>query len=32
MEHPIANARLLARELNTGELCAGTPGLMAMRT
>ena len=35
-EHPIAKARLLAREFNTadkrGELFAGTPGLMAMRT
>ena len=35
-EHPIAKARLVAREFNTGdkrgELCAGTPGLMAMRT
>ena len=35
-EHPIAKARLVGRELNTGdtrgELFAGTPGLMAMRT
>ena len=35
-EHPIAKARLAAREFNTGdkrgELFAGTPGLMAMRT
>ena len=35
-EHPIAKARLVAREFNTGdkrgELFAGTPGLMAMRT
>ena len=35
-EHPVANARLVAREFNTGdkrgELFAGTPGLMAMRT
>ena len=34
-EHPIAKARLVAREFNTGdkrvEICAGTPGLMAMR-
>ena len=34
-EHPIAKARNVARELNTGdtrgELFAGTPGLMAMR-
>ena len=33
-EHPIAKARLVAREFNTGdkrgELFAGTPGLMAM--
>ena len=35
-EHPIAKARLVEREFNTGgkrgELFAGTPGLMAMRT
>ena len=35
-ERPIAKARLVAREFNTadkrGELFAGTPGLMAMRT
>ena len=35
-EHLIAKARLVAREFNTvdkrGELFAGTPGLMAMRT
>ena len=35
-EHPIAKARLEARDFNTGdkrgELFAGTPGLMAMRT
>ena len=35
-EHPIAKARLVARDFNTGdkrgELFAGTPGLMAMRT
>ena len=35
-KHPIAKARLVAREFNTGdkrgELFAGTPGLMAMRT
>ena len=35
-EHPIAKARLVAREFNTGDkrgkLFAGTPGLMAMRT
>ena len=35
-EHPIAKARLVAREFNTGdkrgESFAGTPGLMAMRT
>ena len=35
-EHPIAKARLVAREFNTGdkrgELFAGTPGLMGMRT
>ena len=35
-EHPIAKARLVARELNSkdklGELFAGTPGLMSMRT
>ena len=35
-EHPIGKARLAAREFNTGdkrgELFAGTPGLMAMRT
>ena len=35
-EHPIAKARLEAREFNTedkcGELFAGAPGLMAMRT
>ena len=35
-EHPIAKARLVAREFNTGEKrgerFAGTPGLMAMRT
>ena len=35
-EHPIAKARLVARELNSGdkhgELFARTPGLMAMRT
>ena len=35
-EHPIAKARLVAREFSTGEkrgeLFAGTPGLMAMRT
>ena len=35
-EHPVAKARLVAREFNTGdkrgELFAGTPGLMAMRT
>ena len=35
-EHPIAKARLVAREFNTGdkrgELFARTPGLMAMRT
>ena len=35
-EHPIAKARLVAREFNTGdkrgELFAGTPGLLAMRT
>ena len=35
-EQPIAKARLVAREFNTGdkrgELFAGTPGLMAMRT
>ena len=35
-EHPIAKARLVANEFNTGdkrgELFAGTPGLMAMRT
>ena len=35
-EHPIAKARLVAREFNTGdergEMFAGTPGLMAMRT
>ena len=35
-EHPIATARLVAREFNTGdkrgEVFAGTPGLMAMRT
>ena len=34
-EHPIAKARLVAREFNTGdkrfEIFAGTPGLMAMR-
>ena len=34
-EHPVAKARLEAREFNTGdkrgELFAGTPGLMAMR-
>ena len=34
-EHPIAKARLVAREFNTrdkrGELFAGTPILMAMR-
>ena len=34
--HPIAKARLVAREFNTGdergELFPGTPGLMAMRT
>ena len=34
-EHPIAKARLVAREFNTGgkrgELFAGKPGLMAMR-
>ena len=35
-ERPIAKARLVAREFNTGEkrgeLFEGTPGLMAMRT
>ena len=35
-EHPIAKARLVAREFNTGdkrgELFAGTPRLKAMRT
>ena len=35
-EHPSAKARLVAREFNTGdkrgELVAGTPSLMAMRT
>ena len=35
-EHPIAKARPVVREFNTGdkrgELFAGTPGLMAMRT
>ena len=35
-EHPIAKPRLVAREFNTGdkrgELFAGTPGLVAMRT
>ena len=35
-EHPIAKARLVASDFNTGdkrgELFAGTPGLMAMRT
>ena len=35
-EHPIAKAHLVAREFNTGDKCgelsAGTPGLMAMRT
>ena len=35
-EHPIAKARPVAREFNTGdnrgELFAGTPGLMPMRT
>ena len=35
-EHPIAEARNVAREFNTGdkrgELSAGTLGLMAMRT
>ena len=35
-EHPIAKARLVARELNTGdkrgELFTETPGLIAMRT
>ena len=35
-EHPIAKARLVAHKFNTGEkrgeLFAGTPGLMAMRT
>ena len=35
-EHPIAKARLVARQFNTGdkrgELFAGTPGLMAMPT
>ena len=35
-EQPIAKARLVAREFNTGdkrgELFAGTPGLMAVRT
>ena len=35
-EHPIGKARLAARDFNTGdkrgELFAGTPGLMAMRT
>ena len=35
-EHPVAKARLVAHEFNTGdkrgELFAGTPGLMAMRT
>ena len=35
-EHPIAKARLVTREFNTGEKCgellAGTPGLMAMPT
>ena len=35
-EHPIAKARLVARDFNTGdkrdELFAGTPGLMAVRT
>ena len=35
-EHPIAKARLVAREFNTGdkrgESFAGTPGLMAIRT
>ena len=35
-EHPIAKARLVTRGFNTGdkrgELFAGTPGLMAMRT
>ena len=35
-EHPIAKARLVAREFDSGdkrgELFAGTPGLMAMRT
>ena len=35
-EHPVAMARLVAREFKTGdkhgELFAGTPGLMAMRT
>ena len=35
-EHPVAKARLAAREFHTGdkrgELFAGTPGLMAMRT
>ena len=34
--HPIAKARLVARDFNTankrGELFAGTPALMAMRT
>ena len=34
--HTIAKARLVAREFSTGdkrgELCAGSPGLMAMRT
>ena len=35
-QHPIAKARLVAREFNTGdkrgELFAGTPGLMSIRT
>ena len=35
-EHPVANARLVARDFNTGdkrgELFAGTPGLTVMRT
>ena len=35
-EHPVAKARLVAREFNTGDksgqFFAGTPGLMAMRT
>ena len=35
-EHPVAKARLMAREFNTGDKCgelfAGTPGLTSMRT